>query len=653
MANVAGIMLNGGLLATFCLIIGNWPQSAKADYATWWVLGLCRHIASRWWTAVLAEMQTLGQSRRDGRFGQRQPWKAKTNCEHEKMFFDTQPELLRPIHSLLKTPFAFSAGASIATRLQQHLREREDFEDILALGCLFDEATQILKASMVLLRSRLENELSLSIPVETDLSSICCTDFQGKTPQVFDLDGARYLSHVSVQCQLERLFDFFELQRSGSASPLGLSECREALKILMLSEALALSLAGVAKVRRNEGGFSLHVRNSMAKDVLRTTWFARTADQSSHAATLALAKQLARNDINHLRDVAVLTERILEQDLSLPWHKIGAEARELKTVKQIHASAGLVSLLAVLGMQGKSLRMSGPDLSRYGLDYGFVARLIQRQLTALATDQFIARHGDQLALRIEGASKGLRQLFRSWEIEYGERDALRLQVGGCFYEKTHIRQRIEQGDDYQPRYRLHDGFDRDKVIGRAPNECDVEFVIEDSEHGHYYFIQAKHALLGEKAFLEAVVEAIQKDIGKGVHQLREAKRLLECGHLDETLRSRGIDNATPANCSFVLLHNIAQLDFQYTHDGISLYDWASFRNLLKDGECRHGRSDGVSRLIRLPTPLIAMHPMAVIQRLLTEHPAYTQLASDPWPQERATTSYELLGRAIHIHGLAI
>lgn len=569
------------------------------------------------------------------------------------MFFGTSPDLLSPIHSLLKKPFGFKAGYSIAMKLQHRLQARDDFEDLLALGCLFDEANQALKPSLASLQPRLEGELSLVVPPEADLDPVCRSDFPGQTPRVFGMDGARYLSHVSVQCQLERLYDFFELRQSGSMSPLDVRECVEAIKLMMLSEALALSLAGVATVKRNGEGFDLTVRNPAARDALRNTWFARMADQSSRAATLALAGRLAREGAEHLQDVEALTARILDQDLSISWYELSATGRALKSVEQIHAAAGVVALLLVLDLRGKSLRMSRLDLSRHGVDFSTVVGLINQQVDALVTDQFIMQRGDVLNLRIDGASKGLRQLLRSWETEFDERNALRIHVGGFFYEKTHIRQRIEQGDDYRQRYRIFDGFDQYQVIGGVPNECDVEFIIQDSEQRHYYFIQVKHAVLGEKAFLGAVVEAIQKGIGKGLHQLREAKRLLKNNHLDHTLKARGIGDATTANCSFILLHNIAQFDFQHSSDGVSLYDWATFRNLLKDAECFYGRSNGQAESIRLPTPLVVTHPSAVIQRLLTEHHAYRHINTDPWAQERVTTSYEVVGKMIHIRGLGI
>lgn len=569
------------------------------------------------------------------------------------MFFGTNPHLLRPIHSLLKAPFDFAAGLSISSKLINHLHTRADFEDLLALGCVFDAAILEIKPLLASLRHQLQDELSHVIPLGVDHSSVCRAEFNGNRPIVLGVDGARYLCHVSVQCQLERLYDYFDLRRSGHRNPLAVDECVKVLQLMMFSEALALSIAGIASVKRDGDQFELTVRSSTEQQWLRNTWFARISDQSSHTATWAIARQLASNGAGHLRDVEVLTERILDQDLAISWRKLTADGRSLRSIQKIYAAASVVALLAVLGMQEKKLKMSGPELSKHGLDFSTVASLISQQGDALVTDQFITRQNDFLSIRIEGASKGLRQLFRAWETEYGERDALRIHVGGLFYEQTHIRQRIELGDDYKTRYRIFDGFDRYKVLGDTPNECDVEFIIQDFQQGHYYFIQVKHALLGERAFLEATVEAIQKDLGKGLHQLREAKRLLECGDLSETLRARGISDANPSNSSFVLLHNIAQLDFQASSDGISLYDWASFRNLLKDAECYYGHSDEQGQLVRLPTPLIVSAPADVIHRLLSEHAAYKQTFNDPWAPERATTSYKILGKTISVCGLGI
>ena len=569
------------------------------------------------------------------------------------MFFETPKSLLAPIYSLLAAPFKFAAGASIAVNLREHLYAREDFEDLLALGCLFEEANKALLPSMALLRAKLSDELALMASLDEELDAICRSDFKGLAPLGLAVDGARYQAHASVQCQLDRLFDLFELRRSGKSSPITNADCADAIRLLMLSEALALSLAGIAAVRRTEGRFEIFVRDTAARDALRRTWFARMADQSSFSGALILARELARSGAKHVLEIEELIDRIFDRDLSLPWHRMSAQGRSLRSVQHIRAAAELVAMLMVLEMRGESLQMTGPALAQHGLDFGVVSSLIRRQVEILETDKFLIRRGDSLHVRVAYASKGLRALFRQLEGEFGEGAALGQHAGGFFYEEITIRQRIEIGGDYRGRYQIREGFRREQVLGDVPNESDVEFIICDQEQGHYYFVQIKHALLGETAFLQAVIKAIQRDIGKGLHQLGEAKRLLANGLLDATLKARGIDDATPENSTFVLLHNIAQLDYQYSSAGICLYDWATFRNLLKDAECRYGHSDGPCPLVRLPTPLVASHPTAVIRRLLAEHPAYSAVGPDPWAQERSSMEYEVLGRTIMVRGLGI
>jgi len=569
------------------------------------------------------------------------------------MFFSTPTKLLRPTHSLLKAPFDFLATASITERLRDHLCHRTDFRELAALGCLYDEARQGVQRTLVALRPRLENELSSVIPIGANLRHLCNTEFKGKTPRLFEIDGAQYLSHVSVQCQIERLYDLMGLRKNGTKDALDVVEVGDAIHLLMLSEALALCLAGIARVEHADGQFQLSAINPTARDTLRCTWFARMADQGSHTATLVFAKELALSNAITIQDIEPLIERILDQSLSIPWRMVAQQGRALKSVQRIYEAAALVAILTIMGVRQESVRMAAPCLARHGLNFSAVSDLIRHQTEALITDQFIIRNGNTLEIRIEGASKGLRQYFRSLESEFGEQTALRDHIGGFFFEKTHIRQRIEDGHDYKPRYRVLEGFDRYKVIGNFQNESDVEFIIHDAEQHHYYFVQVKHALLGEKAYFNSVVEAVQQDLGKGIHQLREAKRLLEQNCLNETLRHRGIQDATAKNSSFVLLHNIAQFDFQSTDDGIALYDWATFRNLLKDAECNFGSSSGQRELLRLPSPLVIDHPMHVIRRLLDDHPAYQAAFTDPWATERATTSYTVLGKTILVNGLGI
>lgn len=569
------------------------------------------------------------------------------------MFSQTAPKLLRPLHSLLKDPFKFSAEKSITGPLREYLTHREDYEHVVSLARLYDHARQAALKTMVRIRPLLESKLSASILPESDPSPICRTGFVGETPQLFGMSGAKYLSLTSVQCQLERLYDHFELLRMGYGDALKNDDVGKVLRFLMLNEAFALCVAGIAKVSRQSNGFEIAACGKSSIEMLRATWFARTLDQNSHAGTIALIGRLAHAGATTVEDVWLLTLRILDQDLAISWGRLTEKGRALKSIQHLIDAVSLVAVILVVGARKEPVKMIRGDLDLHRLDFSVVSNVLRRQANALVTDQFIRRIDDTLSVQIEGMSKGLRRYYRALETEFEERDMLREHIGGKFFEKTNIRQRIEDGEDYIERYRIRDGFDRYMVLSGAPSKVDIEFIIWDVQLEHYYFVQVKHALLGEEAFFNAVVEAWQNEIGKGITQLREAKRLLNADQLKETLTERGIEGATSSNSSFILLHNIAQLDFQFTDDGIFLYDWATFRNLLKDAECQVGRSNEEPQLVRLPSPLRIGHPMDVIQRLLAEHPAYQMMAAGVWAAERASTQYHIEGQSIRVKGLAI
>ena len=569
------------------------------------------------------------------------------------MFFQTEQKLLRPIHSLLKSPFSFYAKESISKSLYHQLHDREDYADLLALGELYDAARESTHQSLIRIRPLLESSLSAVIPFGSDVGSVCRVKVAPASSQRRALNSPEFLSVVSVQCQLERLYDLLDLRQMGSGPAWHDSIVAEAIRTLMLGEVLALCLAGTAKVKATESSFHIERMGDSARDLLRATWFARCLDQSSHTGTLTHIKWLASNGASHAHELGLLIERIFDQDLAIPWERLTERGKSLQSTQQLFHAVSTVAVILVATARNEPVKMSRDHLNRRGLNFGEVSLILQRQQKALVTDRYLSRQGDMLCVRVEAVSKGLRSYYRMLQDEFNERDLLREHVGGFFFEETHIRQRIEHGDDYTPRYRILDGFDRHQVLDKVENESDVEFIIHDTQLVQFYFVQVKHSLMGEQAFFSAMVQAAQKDIGKGIHQLREAKRLLTTSKLATTLAARGASDATASNSHFVLLHNIAQFDFQYTTDGISLYDWATFRNLLKDAECNVGSTDTPPSQVRLQTPLVINHPMSVINRLLTEHAGYKWMNPGVWAAEMVTTEYAMLGKKIRIQGLGI
>jgi len=572
------------------------------------------------------------------------------------MFFQTPPKLLMPLHSLLTTPFTFSAEASVTDKLRSFFEHREDFSSIIEMARIYDSERVRLQSLLPPMRSKLEDQVSIALADLKNLHKVCRASSSITLPAITEnMNGEDYLACVSVQCQLERLSDLFVLKRYGSKDPLSEEDICSAIRFLMLNEALSLVLAQLALVKKEENTFYIQPFNQKSLAVLRATWFARWTEQNSHAATFAYVNKLIHSGANAPEAVSLIATRILDRDLSISWMRLSESTKSLKSVDAIHRACMLVAALIFFGIKNMPMKCNKQELEKLGITFDTPSELLRYNTGCLATDKFVIRDGDFLKPLVGSMSKGLRTYFSYLANYYSEVDILRNNVGGKFFEKT-IRTVLVSDDDYKGRYHTAEGFDRYQVLrSETPTACDVDLIIFDQQLKHYYFAQIKHSLPGEKAFFNAAVKAVQSDFSEGLRQLRGAKKLLEEGELIETLKKRGLDGASKENSTFILIHNIAQFDYQQTVDGICLYDWASFRNLLLDGQIAMGHSHipDSNRLVRLKTPLALGCPSNVVQRLLSEHPAYVQIKDQAWMAENVTTSYQIENTRFTLSSLGI
>ncbi|MET3135659.1 hypothetical protein AAKU55_005974 [Oxalobacteraceae bacterium GrIS 1.11] len=208
--------------------------------------------------------------------------------------------------------------------------------------------------------------------------------------------------------------------------------------------------------------------------------------------------------------------------------------------------------------------MRRSTLIECGLDYSFVSGILERLQRSLVTDVFLWRDGDKLVCNSNATSTVMRQYAVDLANEFDEVQALHKHVGGVFFEKKTIIERLRTDSHFNTRYHVYEPFDRHQVLDDVVNKVDVDLVLHDRQLRHYYFIQVKYTLPGQTAGFANEIKQLQNDIGHGLIQIREAKRLLESGQLVKTLAHPGINDAHSGNCSYLLLHNIATYDYQMT-----------------------------------------------------------------------------------------
>lgn len=133
----------------------------------------------------------------------------------------THPRLLSPIHSLLKAPFEFHAHESLTGQLREHLCQRSDFDALLEFAELYDRQAALVRVSLATLRPQLELELAPNVALGSNLSHICRVRFSRSEPMLFGIEGGNYLRHVTVQVQLERIYDLLGLRQAGAGDATG------------------------------------------------------------------------------------------------------------------------------------------------------------------------------------------------------------------------------------------------------------------------------------------------------------------------------------------------------------------------------------------------------------------------------------------------
>lgn len=461
------------------------------------------------------------------------------------------------------------------------------------------------------------------------------------------------IDNHSIKVQMERLYDLFELKIMGDES-LDINCIPEnylnIINFLRLNELFALCLTGIAKVEKKDNNFIFSSQNNEQKKNLYLTWFARNAENQSILNTLRTCIELS--DVPNKN---FFVKIIFDKVFYLNTDDFPKEINELNGFRYFLDMLSIVESCITLAKSenfSSGVKIKG-ILHRLPLSEEKFYELIKlQQQLLLVTEQFIVLKNMEVHLNVITLFYGLRAFFDKITDRFNERNKRNNLIGGMFFEKQ-IKDRLNNKfSEYNGRFEVLDGIYQHE-IKKAQKEYkyDIEYIIYDKNIKFYYFIQVKYASLGERSYLNGVIEQVQNDIGKGLQQLRGVKYALENGYLSEIFIKRGV-NVNKENSAFILLHNIPQLDYQKTKDNIVLYDWNSFRNLLNNGNACM-RSVHTFESIKLSEDISLEDPMKVITTLLNIHKGYTEVREFLDKQANETNSFSLGGSNILIKGLGI
>jgi hypothetical protein len=390
---------------------------------------------------------------------------------------------------------------------------------------------------------------------------------------------------------------------------------RLALRAIALHEAAFLALAGLFEVRRIGTfiEFSLTPRGlECMRNRVVTAPMQEQTESALRQQLLSLVADLRRYDRKGTASIVALIgpelldhfeERFLDTFFSL-----GDHMRRTPALKPLIRGARHLcrwfALLEMVRLAGETiLRPDGDMCNRLHLDYDLLEQVLAERATALPSDRGIQR-SDSGTLSL-GATRLSHAIHCCKGAVLNEAQAR--ELGPKFEDQitTYVRERVPHTD-----YLVRPGFKRSDNGAGSMYDCDL--ILYDVERRKIFFVQAKWKRDSRTASLDDELHdwgANNWPLTKGIDRLATLRaRLAEPVVLDQVRSALG-DIKLPVehilrNSHFIVLHTLPYFN-AYQIDGVAIYEWNLFRNLLLRGAIvRSWSPDGVPEHARpLPTHL--------------------------------------------------
>lgn len=410
---------------------------------------------------------------------------------------------------------------------------------------------------------------------------------------------------------------------AGSMPKLDVGASRLAVQAMALHEAAFLVLAGLFVVQNNGRTieFSLTPRGlECLRNRVITTPMQEQTELALRQQLRSIISELRLRDRRGTSSVAALVGAAqidyLEERFLDVFFSLGAHMRQDPEVAPlIRGARGLcrwIALLELVRLAGEGTLRPVRDLcERLHLDYALLEKVLTERSTALPSDQGIYRSASGVI------SLGATRLAHAIHCCKGAvlSDSQARTLGLKFEEQitAYVRKDVPPAD-----YLVRPGFKRaDNGAGKM-YDCDV--IIYDVRRRKIFFVQAKWKRDSRTANLDDELHdwgASNWPLTKGIDRLAVLRdRLAEPVVLDQIRAALGDIKLSVEhilkNAHFIVLHTLPAFN-AYQIDGVTIYEWNLFRNLLLRGLVqRRWSPDGVPEHAR-PCPTYVHHAVLALE----------------------------------------
>ncbi|MCY1260399.1 hypothetical protein D9M68_410640 [compost metagenome] len=423
----------------------------------------------------------------------------------------------------------------------------------------------------------------------------------------------------SVNMQVDRLLESFGVNIC-SGKDLG-GELNEFISFYFLSEALFFVLVGVAVVEFDENLIIVKPAGQERVKELHRKWFANHWELLSSIASIAqfdwLPKGADKDEAFGLM-ISCFGKNLRDKVFSIPAEDLPAKLNRLESVQWISKVCNLAALCMWCQIKNNMDYAPYGLIEKIGVSGSDIDRLMGLIEKRSQPDRIFSRKSQGIKVENPSITNQLRIAINDMANLVSE-NKLNELLGG-FFEKKYVYEYFLR-EELSDKYKTHPGILAHEVEGGDLNP-DVDFILEDLRRNIFYFIQVKYLRIGGKAYIAGDLEhLVSGKLSKGVRQLVDAGKAMNCGKLSKLLSKRGLHNCNKDNSFFLLVHNVSNFDFCVWPSGVISYEWNSLRNLFKDGEATFGHSKSAPNQWRHSQALPVERPDQLISFLMSNGPA--------------------------------
>jgi len=374
---------------------------------------------------------------------------------------------------------------------------------------------------------------------------------------------------------IDSIRDFFKIKKTGQ-----IKKSKYLLRLIdffYLNELLFFIENDVVEFKKIRKNFFIFPKKNYLKYIERR-WFAIQWERESYMSDLVKNEKIKQYFVKNIplnekiKLINIFSDHLMDKAFYLQRDYISLKNKKRE---QYMFMKNLCTFLSILFLsKDNKIYVNNPIFSYFNIEKKFLNEIIEINKRLSLIDRAFNYENQVFTLNTD---KDLYLLLRIFLVNKYKNKLSNItsKFGDIFedYIKKYLVNNINEDYDI-----ITDNID----YKENNKNVDIDIVLYDKKKKFYYLIQVKFTL-NTRAYLKEEIKNIcnNKLLKKGVFQLENVKSLLNSPKFLTNLKDRKI-NINKNNFALMLVHTTFQYDFQTIGDVI-LYDWNTFRNLLKKG----------------------------------------------------------------------